>query len=76
MLSSFLSPRWHFFSVFLLARPVGGELVAGDDLEAVAWFSPTDALPEMAFQEDVDVLAAFWSHRLARLPADPEFVAA
>jgi 8-oxo-dGTP diphosphatase len=75
VLSSFLTPRWHFFSVFLLARPMGGELAAGDDLEAVAWFSPSDALPEMAFQEDVDVLEAFWSGQLAQLPVDPEFSA-
>ena len=66
VLSSFLAPRWHFFSVFLLARPVGGELAAGDDLEAVAWFSPSDVLPEMAFQEDIDVLEAHWSGRLAQ----------
>lgn len=76
VLSSFLTPRWHFFSVFLLARPVGGELAAGDDLEAVAWLSPGDSLPEMAFQEDLDVLEAHWSGRLVRLPVDPGFMVA
>jgi len=76
VLSSFLAPRWHFFSVFLLARPVGGALTAGDDLEAVAWLSPSDALPEMAFQEDVDLLEAYWSGMLEKLPVDPDFAVA
>jgi len=33
-----------------------GEAVAGDDLEAVGWFTP-DALPELAFPRDAGVLA-------------------
>lgn len=37
------------------ADGVEGEAVAGDDLEAVGWFAP-DALPEMAFPHDAQVL--------------------
>ena len=39
VVSNFLSPRLHTLAIVLLARVVGGELCAADDLEAVAWFS-------------------------------------
>jgi 8-oxo-dGTP diphosphatase len=66
--SSFLSPKYHFFAVYLLAEAVGGALTPGDDMLEVAWFSPAEPLPELAFEEDRDVLAAFAREKLEGLP--------
>jgi 8-oxo-dGTP diphosphatase len=73
VVSSFLSPRFHFLAVYLAARVVGGALAAGDDLAAVEWFPLSGPLPEMAFQEDVDALQWFALHRSEGLPADREW---
>jgi ADP-ribose pyrophosphatase YjhB (NUDIX family) len=66
--SAFISPEVHVLSVYLLARVIGGELVAGDDLEAVGWFPLAGPLPEMAFQADVDLIRYFERAGLAGLP--------
>ncbi len=68
--SSFLSPRFHFFGVYLLAEALGGELTPGDDMLEVAWFSPAEPLPELAFEEDAEILEAYAQERLARLPVN------
>jgi ADP-ribose pyrophosphatase YjhB (NUDIX family) len=73
VVSSFLSPRFHFLAVYVVARAVGGALAAGDDLAAVEWFPLSGPLPEMAFQEDVDALRWFTQHRSEGLPVDPEW---
>ena len=69
--STFLSPGQHFFSVYLLGTVTGGELAAGDDLETVDWFPITGPLPELAFQEDADILAAFAKNEYVALPIGP-----
>ena len=56
--SSFTSPAYHFLNLYLLACVVGGELVPGDDLDAAAWFPLAGPYPELAFEEDVDILIA------------------
>lgn len=56
---SFVTPRYHFLGVYVLARVVDGKLVAGDDLEAVAWFPVRGPLPEMGFEEDVSVIELY-----------------
>jgi ADP-ribose pyrophosphatase YjhB (NUDIX family) len=73
VLSSFLSPRYHFLALYLRARVVGGEMAAGDDLEDVDWFPLPGPLPEMAFQEDVDFLAQYAAGEVMGLPAGPLF---
>jgi 8-oxo-dGTP diphosphatase len=73
VVSSFLSPRFHFLSIYVAARAVGGALIAGDDLATVEWFPLSGPLPEMAFQEDVNVLHWFALHRSEGLPVDPEW---
>jgi 8-oxo-dGTP diphosphatase len=73
VVSSFLAPRWHFLAVYVLARPIGGELAAGDDLEQVAWFSVLEPLPELAFVEDAAMLELLAAGGLVGLPVDPEF---
>jgi hypothetical protein len=50
------SPKFHFLGIHVVARVLGGKLVAGDDLEAVEWFPALGPLPEMGFQEDVGII--------------------
>ena len=68
VVSSFVSPGYHFLAVYLLAGVIGGELMAGDDLEEVAWFPLSGPWPELGFQEDVDVLEAYSRTRFEGLP--------
>jgi hypothetical protein len=56
---SFLPPKYHFFNVYLLAQVVGGELQAGDDLDELGWFPIEGPLPDMAFQEDMDLIETY-----------------
>ncbi len=66
--SAFLPPAYHFLGIFLLAHVVGGELVAGDDLEAVEWFPLAGPLPEMAFPPDAELIAAYAQGGVIGLP--------
>jgi 8-oxo-dGTP diphosphatase len=59
VVSSFVSPRFHFLGLYVVARVVGGELVAGDDLEAVEWFPAAGPLPKMGFEEDVGIIEMY-----------------
>jgi 8-oxo-dGTP diphosphatase len=70
VVSSFVSPRFHFLGIYVVARVMGGELAAGDDLEAVERFPVVGPLPEMGFQEDVGILEMY-TKGFARLPVDP-----
>ena len=72
VVSSFVSPRFHFLGIYVVARVVGGELVAGDDLEAVEWFPVVGPLPEMGFQEDVGIIKMY-TKGFAGLPVDPNY---
>ena len=53
---SFFPPDQHFFNVYLLARITGGQLQAGDDMGELRWFPLSGPFPEMAFQEDIDMI--------------------
>ena len=75
IISSFFSPKSHFLGIYVIARVIGGELVAGDDLKAVEWFPIMGALPEMGFQEDIDIIDLYVKGS-AGLPVDPHFVTA
>ena len=52
VVSSYVSPRYHYMGVYVAARVAGGSLQAGDDLSEVAWFRLDRPLPEMGFRED------------------------
>jgi len=56
---SFFPPDQHFLNLYLLAYVIGGQLQAGDDMDEMRWFSLAGPLPEMAFQEDVDLIEHF-----------------
>jgi hypothetical protein len=73
VLSSFLTPRFHFLSLYLLARPVGGRLAAGSDLLEVAWVPLPGPWPEIVFEEDRDVLEMLAAGNRQALPVDPAF---
>ncbi len=66
--SSFLGPQMHYFSVHLLAHVVGGVLAPNDENAAVGWFLPSEPLPELAFQHDADLIAAFGRRALTVMP--------
>jgi 8-oxo-dGTP diphosphatase len=72
VVSSFVSPSYHFLGIYVVARVLGGELAAGDDLEAVEWFPLAGPLPEMGFQEDVGIIEMY-TKGFAGLPADPDY---
>jgi ADP-ribose pyrophosphatase YjhB (NUDIX family) len=73
VVSSFVSPRFHFLCVYMFARVVGGYLRAGDDLETVDWFPLAGPLPEMGFQEDLALLEMYKLHGSDGLAIDPIF---
>jgi ADP-ribose pyrophosphatase YjhB (NUDIX family) len=73
VLSSFLTPRFHFLSLYLLARPVGGALAAGSDLLEVAWVPLSGPWPEVAFEEDRAMLQMLTAGDFQALPVDPAF---
>jgi 8-oxo-dGTP diphosphatase len=72
LVSSFVSPRFHFLGVYVVGRVVGGRLVAGDDLEEVEWFPIEGSLPEMGFQEDVGIIEMY-AGGFAGLPVEPAY---
>jgi 8-oxo-dGTP diphosphatase len=70
VVSSFVSPRFHFLGIYVLADVIGGNLRSGDDLEDVAWFPLAGPLPALGFGADA------WAIELARrgltgLPVGP-----
>lgn len=73
VVSSFVSPRFHFLTVYVVARVVGGELVAGDDLAAVEWFSADGPLPKMGFEEDVRTIELY-RDGFEGIPVDAEWI--
>jgi len=73
VLSSFVSPSFHFLVIYLEALPIGGELIAGDDLDDVKWVPVSGPLPKMAFQEDVHMLDRYALKKSMSLPVDSRF---
>jgi ADP-ribose pyrophosphatase YjhB (NUDIX family) len=73
VISSFYSPSFEFLAVYMKARVVGGELKAGDDLDEVRWYPLIGDFPEMAFEEDVEILQLYSMGRYRELPIDFEY---
>lgn len=67
---SFFPPNGHFLNIYLLAHPNGGQLQAGDDMGELGWFSLAGPLPEMVFQEDIDLIEHFRRENGPRLPVE------
>jgi ADP-ribose pyrophosphatase YjhB (NUDIX family) len=73
VVSNLLSPGLHTLAIVLLAGVVGGELRAGDDLEALEWVSLSGPLPEMAFEADEWIIRRYHMKGKEGLPVDPDF---
>ena len=74
VVSNLLSPGLHTLAIVLLAGVVGGELCAGDDLEALEWVPLSGPLPEMAFEADEHIIERYQETKLEeRLRVDPDF---
>lgn len=74
--SSFLSEPYHFLGIYLLAEVVAGELCAGDDLEAAAWFPLPGPFPELAFIEDAEMIHAYAQNQFEGLPVEKKYARA
>ncbi len=53
--SNFFYPDKHSVGIWFLARRIGGELQAKDDLDDVGYF-PLNDLPDMAFENDLKII--------------------
>ncbi len=73
VVSNLLSPTLHTLAIVLLAGVAGGELCAGDDLEALAWVPLSGPLPEMAFEADEWIIERYRKTKPEwGLPLDPD----
>jgi ADP-ribose pyrophosphatase YjhB (NUDIX family) len=54
-LSNWHNPETHTVGIWFSARVTGGELVPGDDIDAVEYF-PLTAVPDLAFPTDSKVI--------------------
>jgi 8-oxo-dGTP diphosphatase len=68
VVSSLLSPRYHFLGIYFAARVLGGEAAAGDDLDAVAWFPLAGPLPQLGFEEDAEVIGVYGEEGFRAMP--------
>jgi 8-oxo-dGTP diphosphatase len=73
VVSNFLTPRVHSLVPVLTARPIGGELKGGDDIDLAVWHTYGEALPELAFEADGHIIERYFQTRLAGAPVDPRF---
>jgi ADP-ribose pyrophosphatase YjhB (NUDIX family) len=71
--SSFISAEYHFFTVYLLASVIGGELRSGDDFSDAQWFEFGDLLPELAFEEDAHMITRVATGNYPVLPVDESY---
>lgn len=65
---SFFPPEQHYLNIYLQAQVIGGQLMAGDDMGELRWFPLSGPFPDMAFQEDIDMIDCF---RRAASPCFP-----
>jgi 8-oxo-dGTP diphosphatase len=72
VVSSFVTPEFHFLGLYLVAQVVAGELAAGDDLAAVAWFPLRGPLPEMGFEEDKTIIELY-AEGFVGIPVDATY---
>lgn len=74
VVSNLLSPRLHTLAIVLLARVVGGELCAADDMEHLEWVPMSGPLPEMAFEADEHIIERYQTMQPSDgLAVDPDF---
>jgi len=72
VLSSFVTPVFHFLGVYVSAQVVGGVITAVDDLTEVEWYPLAGPLPELGFPEDANIIAMY-AAGFEGLQVDPEY---
>jgi 8-oxo-dGTP diphosphatase len=75
VVSNFLTSEVHSMVAVLLAEPVAGVLCPGDDVDRVGWVSPTDELPQLAFEADRHIIERYFVTRMAGAPVDARYAA-
>ena len=73
--SNFFTPKIHTVVIVLLARPHSTDLVPGDDVDKVEWFTSSEPLPEMAFEADSHIIKRYFETKLRGAPIDPRYAA-
>jgi ADP-ribose pyrophosphatase YjhB (NUDIX family) len=73
VVSNLLLPGLQTLGIVLRASVIGGDLRAGDDMEALDWFPLSGPLPEMAFEADTMIIERVRMKLEAELPVDPRF---
>jgi 8-oxo-dGTP diphosphatase len=74
VVSNLLSANFHTLAVVMLARVIGGNLCAGDDLEMLTWIPKSEPLPEMAFEADKQIIERYQQSKLEEgLSVDADF---
>jgi len=68
--SNFLRPDIHTLAVAVLAKPVGGAICPGDDVDELGWFSLGDKLPNFAFSADRHMVERYFATCLSGAPVD------
>ena len=71
--SNFFTPKIHTVVIVLLAWPRTTDLVPGDDVDKVEWFTSSDPLPEMAFEADSHIIKRYFETKLSGAPIDPRY---
>lgn len=70
---NFLTPALHSMVTVFLAERIAGTLTAGDDLDAVQWFSLKGPFPELAFEADAEIINRYAATRIKGLPIQSGF---
>jgi 8-oxo-dGTP diphosphatase len=70
VVSNFHTPELHTLVVVMVADVIGGELRAGDDVDAVSWHRAGDALPPLAFEADAHIIERYREAPFAGAPVE------
>lgn len=71
--SNFLSEDLHCLVVVVCARPIGGRLRPGDDVDELCWARTGGPYPELAFEGDAFALERLDRGELQTLPVDARY---
>ncbi|MFW5785681.1 MAG: NUDIX domain-containing protein [bacterium] len=69
--SNLLRPQLHTIAIVVLAHPVGGAEMPGDDLDLLEWFDRHRELPPLAFDADAHIIQVWKERGLAQIPVGP-----
>jgi len=70
VVSNFHHDDLHTLVIVLECESVGGELRAGDDVDAVMWLAPDDPIPPLAFEADDHIIRRWFATGIAGAPVE------